>query len=358
MQKESKQSGAKVIGSFERRYNRSLITLTVLYTLVLAVILSISAGVGYSAFSKRLERRFNRLPPPPSGQVVILFDRAVPSAQLPERAMPTAADVRADFVRSLVATNGTLIILASILSYFLAKMTLRPIKSAYDRQREFLANASHELRTPLSILQLELENELADTALADSHKERTRSNLEEVGKMSKLVGDLLLLSRIDEDAASSGKTTVIDFGSMLESAVDRLRPLARSHNVGLILKKHEGADASLETNEDLLFQAMTNIIKNGIIYNKEGGTVEVQAYATKTKASVKVIDTGVGIKKEDLGRIFDRFYRIDASRSRETGGSGLGLSIVRSAVLRLGGKISIESEFGKGTTIVIELPRT
>lgn len=341
MQNVLKQFGAKDINSFELKYSRSIVNLTSLYALTLILILFISSSVSYSVFSTRVGKRFNRIPP----------SALVQQAPKP----PTAEEVRADFVEVMILVNTLLLLLSVLLSYFLARMTLYPIKKAYNLQRSFLANASHELRTPLSILQLDLENVLADPSLRHDIKGRAKSNLEEVGRMSRLVGDLLLLSRMDE-ARTEKTVSSVDITKLLKRVVDQFEPLAKIHTVTLTL--HAEEDIAIFTHEDLLFQTITNVIKNAIIYNKPEGSVAISAIQTTTRVRITISDTGVGISKQDIKNVFNRFYRVDESRSRSTGGSGLGLSIVKSSVEYLGGKVQLESKLSKGTVVTLDFPRS
>lgn len=345
MQNVLKQSGVKGTGSFEKRFQRSIVTLTVFYALTLAIIIFISGVVSYSTFSSRIGRRFEKFPPHPQTQ------------QITPLKMPTVEEVRTDFIESLILVDGFLLLLAIILSYWLARVTLYPIKKSYEQQRQFLGNASHELRTPLSILQLDLENELADSSLKENIKRRARSNLEEVGRMSRLVGDLLLLSRLDENKPVTRTISPVNTTTVLDKAVDHLRVLATTHSVEITVNHTQEKDIVITSNEDLLFHALTNIIKNAIVYNKPAGTVVITVAPSHKEIAITITDTGIGINKDQLNKIFDRFYRIEESRSRQTGGSGLGLSIVRSSIEHIGGKISIESNIEKGTSVFITLPR-
>ena len=168
----SKLSGAKATGLAGDRFHRAHRRLTILYVAILAITLALSSAITYSAFSKRINNRFNRIPRPP--RVVQLPDGTL--------AIPTPRDVRIDLIWSLIVVNGIFLTVGGLLSYWFAGVTLAPIKESYDRQRRFLSDASHELRTPLAILHMSLENESTPQA---------KSNLEEVTRMNNLVNDLL-----------------------------------------------------------------------------------------------------------------------------------------------------------------------
>lgn len=341
IQNAFKQSGAKDTGSFKDRFRRSLIKLTFLYVAILALILFLSSSIIYSAFSSRLDRRFN----------AVRTERPE-LLQLPE---PTNADdVRNDLIQSIILVNGVLLLSAGIASYWLAKWSLNPVKEAYEKQKRFLSDASHELRTPLTILHTDLENELADNSVQGVTRKRAESNLEEVERMSRLVSDLLTVSRQDEKIPVN--KTKVNLTALVLHVIEHLQPVAGEHEVLLKFIQPEHP-VKIMADEDQLFRAVNNIVKNGIIYNRPRGKVEIKLIDKKKSAQITITDTGIGISKIDLNKIFERFYRTDESRSRQTGGSGLGLSIARSAIERLGGKIHVSSELNSGTAVNLEFPK-
>ena len=344
MQNASKLFGAKATGSFSRRFQLSLVKLTSIYVVILAVILFVSSSVLYSFFSNRLDHRFRNMRETPPEFILSIHP-------------PSQEEVQQDLIYSLILVNGLLLVVAGAASYLLAQLTLEPLNESYQRQRQFLGDASHELRTPLSILRMDLEAEARDASSAIKTKERAVSNLEEVERMSHLVDDLLTLSRMDEDHAKPHKLAPIELGAFTNAILERLRPLAQKQDVNLI------SDSSLMeqeirvlSHEELLNRIITNIVKNAIVYNVPNGSVSVVLHKAGKEAFITVTDTGIGIPKEELEHIFERFYRIDKSRSRQSGGSGLGLAIVKSSVDRLGGTIDITSEPGTGTTVTLHLP--
>jgi signal transduction histidine kinase len=341
-----KQSGARDTASFNRRFHLSLVNLTIIYAAILVVILFASSSVTYSAFSSRLERRFAFFSAPAGLQK---FETIQAMRQ------PSAELVRRDLIESLVLVNGILLALAAGASYFLARLTLDPIKRAYERQRRFISDASHEFRTPLAILQTDLENELAHPA-SEKTKENAQSRLEEVERMGRLVNDLLILSRQDEkNDFNHAKKSPINIQDFIKSTADRLMPLAKQHQIALNIVD-PGGELNVNAEEDLLMQALNNVMKNAILYNKPGGWVDISWQKEDGKLRIEVIDSGIGIEEKDLIRVFDRFYRAEKSRSRQTGGSGLGLAIVQSSMEGLGGSVSIKSEPDKGTVVTLLMP--
>jgi signal transduction histidine kinase len=338
---------------------------------VLIIILFLSSSISYTYFSGLLERRFRDTKEPtaiivtlPNGNSIVReANTTSQNTSANQRGLlPRAQDVQDDLINSLFVVNGGLVLLAVILSYFLARLTLEPIKEAYEKQRRFLSDASHELRTPLTILHAELENEL-DLSQSQEVREKIQSNLEEVERMSTMVNDLLTLSRMDESEHASMLTVhEVHLSEFLNKITHRMRDIADKHAVTLGVEIPH--DITLTVNENLLQHTVINIVKNAILYNKKDGEVTITACEVEAKDSsdkarveIQIADTGVGIDNNDLEKIFDRFYRADTSRSRKTGGSGLGLAIVKSSMDKMGGTIRMESEPGKGTTVTLIFPR-
>lgn len=345
MQNTLKQFGVRATDSFSTRFHYSLVRLTVLYSLTLAALLIISGFISYSAFSMRIGHRFNQPP-----RFVIEVNRL---GAVSNDTLPTPQQLREDLIESLVLVNVSLFVLAVMLSFWLAKKTLEPIKIAYEEQQRFLGDASHELRTPLAILHMELENELMASPGATAKRGALLSKLEEVQRMSALVDDILVISRMDHKhnnaQAVKVDTKLLDVINMI---VTRLQPLAQKASVSITISE-KIPETHFVFNQELLITALSNIIKNAIVYNKPGGTVLVDIRQEKNKLSIIVSDSGVGISVEDQKRIFDRFYRVDKSRTRQTGGNGLGLSIAQSAIKELGGTISLTSTPKVGTVFTI-----
>lgn len=313
--------------SFEKRFNNSLILLSVFYAFTLGLMIIVSSSFSYSAFSSKIGQRFSQIKPQGSGITIEIHQG------------PTLDEVREDLFAALILVNSILLIIAVGLGHGLARLTLHPLKKAYEEQRRFIADASHELRTPLAILQMEIENGTNDKV----------SSLEEVKRMTDIVHDLLLLSKL-EDNEMKIVLAQLDLAQSINKIVERMQGFAASHEV--VLAFHRPADAVMvKGNEELLSHAMTNLIQNAIIYNNLKGRVDVKLEKYRALAIISITDTGIGISPEDVKHIFDRFYRADKSRSRGKGGSGLGLSIAERGIRMLGSSLSVESEIGKGTIV-------
>ncbi len=224
-------------------------------------------------------------------------------------------------------------------------------------RRDFVANASHELKTPASAIQLLAE--AAGHAAEDGDMAEAIEFVEQIAheadRLRRLVVDLLDLSRLERPPGGSGVT---DVRTAVANSVAAHGPAATAAGLRLSLDQEAVADADVYTTADAtdLAIALDNLLANAIAYTEQG-SVTVRLSASDDTVSVIVSDTGAGIAAEHLPRIFERFYRVDAARERTSGGTGLGLSLVRNAVERSGGSVSISSRVGAGTTVTIELPR-
>jgi signal transduction histidine kinase len=219
-------------------------------------------------------------------------------------------------------------------------------------RRDFVANASHELKTPAATIQAAAET-IGTAAMDDPAViPRFAAQLErEAIRLSRIVGDLLDLSRLE---SGSDLQEVVPIDAVLRDEGERFEAAAGEAGVELSVRSDERASV-LGSGRDLAL-LVRNLIDNAIRYTRPGGTVEVALGTDAADVVLTVRDTGIGIPQRDLGRIFERFYRVDRARSRETGGTGLGLSIVRHVVENHGGKISVGSELGRGTRFEVRLP--
>lgn len=219
---------------------------------------------------------------------------------------------------------------------------------AERNRREFSANVTHELKTPLqSIIG---SAELIETGLAKPEDiGKFISNIRsEAVRLGNLINDIIQLSQLDEDTSHIMKEVAIN--EVISEVVEVLTPLSKKRNITFELLCD---DVVIKGVRRYIYEIVYNLCENAVRYNVDGGKVYVKAYKDKGNIFIEVSDTGIGIEPEHRARIFERFYRVDKSHSRETGGTGLGLSIVKHAVQFHGGKIELESEFGKGTDIKV-----
>lgn len=221
-------------------------------------------------------------------------------------------------------------------------------------RREFVANVSHELRTPLTTMRSYLEA-LADGAWQDEKIAPTFVNVAqtETERMIRLVNDLLQLSKMDSQDYQLNKEFV-SFNKFFNRIIDRFE-MSKSQNVEFV-RVLPDKQYYVEIDTDKLTQVMDNIISNALKYSPDGGNIRFGFTVQDMMLKVIVSDDGMGIPKENVGRIFDRFYRVDRARARSMGGTGLGLAIAREMIQAHGGKIWAESEEGVGTTVFFTLP--
>ena len=261
----------------------------------------------------------------------------------------------------LVVIDGIAILAVGGVGLWYARRTLRPIRETYAAQKRFVADASHELRTPLAIMQADFEVSLRAGEVDEAARPVLESGLEEVGRMSAIVDDLLMLSRIDAHQEEL-RFADLDLGALVRDAAEPLRALAERGGVGLTVEVPEGA-ATVSGDAAHLERAVRNVVKNAVEVSPQGGTVTVRVAAENGRALVSVADEGPGMTPDQAEHIFDRFYRVDAARSSE-GGSGLGLTIVDWTVRAHGGEVSVASGGGGdhhggrggGTWMTIALP--
>lgn len=224
-------------------------------------------------------------------------------------------------------------------------------------RRDFVANASHELKTPTSAIRLlaEAAGHAASEGDPAQAMEFVGQISEEADRLSRLVVDLLDLSRLERP---TGAAAVTDVRASIENTLAAHRSAAAAAGLQVSFDEDAVAEADIYTTADStdVAIALDNLLANAITYT-ERGSVTIRLSAGDDTVSVAVSDTGVGIPPEHLPRIFERFYRVDAARTRASGGTGLGLSLVRNAVERSGGRVEISSQVGVGTTVTVTLPR-
>lgn len=248
------------------------------------------------------------------------------------------------------------LIIATGVGYIMAGKAIVPLREAYEKQRQFAADASHELRTPLSVVLASAEILGSDPSITSPFLKQVIGDVhDEVKKMTKLVSDLLVVARSDNQALKL-KLTKIDLAAALDQTMRLMQPLAEKKRISLL---REGGDSLItKLDEQKIKQLMLILVDNAVKYTPEGGKITVRLEdASAGKIVFSVADTGIGIAPADQKRIFDRFYRVDKSRSREMGGNGLGLAIAQEIVGLHGGSIKVASTLGVGTVFTVTLKR-
>jgi len=226
------------------------------------------------------------------------------------------------------------------------------MEEAMTSQRRFLADASHEMRSPITIMKGNIEIALRRERHVDEYKGVLASNLEEIDRLEYLLKDLMFLARTDASELLMNFGPV-SLGEVLWSVCDILKPVSVRKKIKLELQLPEAEESIIEGDPDRLKQLFINFIENALRYTPEGGKVDVEMSKVAGIVKVTVADTGIGIPEAELPKIFERFYRVDKARARESGGTGLGLCICKWIVDAHGGEISMESKEGAGTKVTV-----
>lgn len=232
---------------------------------------------------------------------------------------------------------------------------LERLEGAFRRIRQFSGDASHELRTPLTILRGETEVSLRWAKTPDEFRDMLRSNLEEIDRMERIIENLLLLAK-SEVGELTLEPKLFNLSDLIQALYLQARTLGEAKKISVNLQVNVDEELRICGDELRLRQMFLNLIANGIKYTPEGGSLKIAMAREGEVARVDVIDTGIGIPVEDQPHLFDRFYRVDKARNRMDGGSGLGLSIVKSIAVAHGGQISVHSLPGHGSTFTVLLP--
>lgn len=224
-----------------------------------------------------------------------------------------------------------------------------------DRSRqEFVANVSHELKTPITSMKILAESLVSQEDVpSELYREFMEDIAGEIDREDKIINDLLELVKLDKTNAELSIENV-NINNLIELILKRLKPIARKANVNLVFESKR--DVAAEVDDVKLTLAITNVVENAIKYNHEHGTVTVILDSDHQNFTVQVVDTGIGIPEESIANIFERFYRVDKSHSREIGGTGLGLALARNIVLMHRGTIDVDSVLGEGTTFTLTIP--
>lgn len=233
------------------------------------------------------------------------------------------------------------------------KMLTR-VRTLDDSRQEFVSNVSHELKTPLASMKVLADSLNGQEGVpVELYQEFMQDITSEIDRENQIITDLLSLVKMDKKVADLNITQV-NINELLEQLLKRLHPIAAQKNVELILDSFRPVNAEVDATK--LSLAFSNLIENGIKYNNENGWVRVSLNADHKYFYVTVADSGIGIPEESIAHIFERFYRVDKSHSREIGGTGLGLAIARSAIVMHRGAIRVYSKENEGTTFSVRIP--
>lgn len=241
-------------------------------------------------------------------------------------------------------------------SWWLAGLAMRPIYQSYRQIQQFTADAAHELRTPLAATQATIDSVLLMPDLDIKEAWDILGTIKRQNqRLISLVVDLLMLSRFDRESLSVQRE-LCSLNDIIEDLIEEFAAMAISSDVILKSEIRINKEINIIGNTEQLYRLFSNLIVNAIQYTLPGGEVTVTLDSYDSDAEIRVKDTGIGIPKNELSNVFDRFYRVNSDRSRHTGGSGLGLAIAKAIVVSHHGSLEVESEVGKGSTFIVTLP--
>jgi signal transduction histidine kinase len=236
-------------------------------------------------------------------------------------------------------------------SWWLSGRAMRPLYQSYEQMQQFTANAAHELRTPIAAMKIMLE--VAPTESSTAQQETWRSLQRQNDRLGKLAQDLLLLSRLDGPTAAPH--AAISLNDLVQDLEEELAPLALAARVTLS-SQIGSSELSIHGQSEQIYRLVSNLITNAIHYAPANGTIVIRLDQQQNQAVIAIEDNGSGIAAADLPHLFDRFYRVNHDRSRQTGGGGLGLAIAQAIAKAHGGGIQVQSQLNRGSIFTVRLP--
>jgi signal transduction histidine kinase len=333
-------------------FKSAYLKLTLYYVLIVMIISLAFSLTIYNISSREIDRGLGRQ----MRAIRELPDGSQPSFPFQdlERIKLEQQEATNNYLRlNLIYFNILILALSAVVSYFLAKRTLRPIEEMVLAQNRFIADASHELKTPLTAMRAEIEVNLRNKKLKlEDSKKLLASNLEEVSKLETLSSALLNLAKYQEDLKLDFSKLALS--EIITEAYEKVESLAVKKSIKF---KNNFEKVYLKGDRQSLVELFVILLDNTIKYSPKVSRVFIEIKKDGKFAKIKIIDRGMGIKASDLPHIFDRFYRADHSRSKEkTDGYGLGLSIAKRIVELHNGAISAKSTPGKGSEFIVKLP--
>ncbi|MGG7164969.1 sensor histidine kinase [Clostridium ihumii] len=261
----------------------------------------------------------------------------------------------AELLKNFLLIGSISLIALFVISVYLTNKTIAPIKETFEKQKEFIANASHELKTPLTIIK-------TNTSLILSNPQDTVENQSkwinyinaQADRMSTLINEMLSLAKLDI-AENKLTLTPINISKIMNNMILMFDAVLYENEIDL--ESNIQNDVLINGDQESIKKLFSIIMDNAVKHTNPGGKITVSMFIEKSKVRIIIKNTGEGIAPEHLEKIFERFYRVDSSRDRKTGGYGLGLSIATSIVKQHKGKIYAESEINKSTSFIIELPQ-
>jgi two-component system heavy metal sensor histidine kinase CusS len=263
----------------------------------------------------------------------------------------TARRITSTNLRERIGAEGYPSELASLAGTF--NEMLDRLEDSFERISRFSADIAHDLRTPVNNIRGEAEVALARARTVNEYRDVLESSLEEAVRLSELIGDLLFLARAEKPLTELHLEKV-DVGELLTNVRDYYEATAAEAGISLTAVE-DALVVSADLDRSLMLRAVSNLVSNALAHTPKGGLVTLAVSAIGPEIRIEVCDTGGGIPAEALPKVFDRFFRVDSSRSQTSGGTGLGLAIVQSIITLHGGSAEITSELGQGTTVTLRI---
>lgn len=259
-----------------------------------------------------------------------------------------------NLILTFLAVALLMLVAIFFISRFFANKSIAPIKEAFEKQKQFIGDASHELKTPLAVINTNVDVLLSNGEDSiNSQKKWLNYIKSEVERMSKLTNDLLYLTQIDYSDVKMIFSN-INLSETIENVILTMEAVIFENNILFDYDLEEGL--TIHGNNEQIKQVVMILLDNAVKYTEPKGTINLSLKKINSNATLSITNTGKGISEDHLSRIFDRFYRIDKSRERKSGGYGLGLSIAKAIVEHHGGKIYARSVVNQSTTFIVELP--
>lgn len=262
-------------------------------------------------------------------------------------------DVLNNLLKVFISIGSISLIFLLLISIYLTNKTIKPIKETFEKQKQFIADASHELKTPLAIIRTNNSLVLSNKNLTVESQSKWLNYINnQIERMSELIDEMLSLAKLDANKGYD-EFVVFNLSKLLNNILLTFEAVIFENKIELESNIEE--DISIKGDKESIKKVFTILLDNAIKYTNQSGKIDVELKQEKNKIKIKVKNSGEGINRKDINKIFERFYRVDTSRARESGGYGLGLSIAKSIVESHNGKIYAESNVGKDTTFIIEL---
>jgi len=332
-------------------FQKTRLTLTAWYALIslfITMLFSVAIYTNINSEFQRFEHLQEIIRKRAEYGIPTRLPHDIPLSRLDSNAI---SEARTRLIVTLIVINGAILGIATGAGYFLAGRTLRPIQKMVDEQNRFVTDASHELRTPITSLRSEIEVNLRNKKLTlkDAHK-LLKSNLEEVVDLQNISNNLLELAQLGKPQSITHFTDV-SIPEVFDQALKKITGNIKKKEITLEKKID---DVTISGIPERLTELFVILLDNAVKYSPEKSTINISAQKKADSIEIKVADNGMGISEQDLPYIFDRFYRVSKSRSKEKiHGYGLGLSIAKKIVEQHGGTMSAESKPGNGTVIIV-----